>query len=757
MGALLQLVPRALRCKLSFITYETDPKWRKSRQNNVGDASLAEHSVTVICPRGKSDPTPKPGSLQGVTLFNFITGEHAVRSSTAYADFAAGCLARNELPLLDHHHHLAAGLRCDRSADACDAIVAVVDPSQALQDNDAELLRQLGIVLPLVNSATAAAAGFEQVKPFLEKMVADHAAISGPCAEAVAKLLKHCPEEEPNAAPISTVAQWFQQAIAEGRPTLAIQWLDCVGTWRQKVLLSGISSAIGISVAGEPAECEALAQILAEGICALAEQKSSQQPPAIEECITAFFKVLPSVDRAMNLTLWDRVSQIVDGYFAENLSADRKMLLYECFKAISPDTSPDAVVSLGKRVIQSAKPGRDELLKDCEILVRACHHCRDSKNVAQWTMGEIEAEFTSPPELGLALARLAEKSWSGPVEDVFYRRYVEHLGSFAQPKPANGRDILENQLLNSGLYHVICRRFLDRVEAWPNSEKRIEDCLSQPLFAGMPDVLCEVAAYQVRNGVLPDGVNGLAAWLIKRRPGNNPMGPGWVTLYSAVAAGVKASPLAPEWRSVLLPIPDAVDRHTCRRIQFLAFLGDTALASQSLNWSFERFDFGNAAWIDYLKDLDPHRRENVVGDILDCFNRTGLSSSGDAAAFLNVLQSVGEFPPDKIVAWLYSKMRDRDTASQLIVILAFFQLGLAKKELTDFCGEMVRGLARECASCRLLIEAYLKRRFAPDTPEYRDRLDQLCSIAGLRQADRPETGPKSEGFFGKINPFGKKG
>jgi hypothetical protein len=174
------------------------------------------------------------------------------------------------------------------------------------------------------------------------------------------------------------------------------------------------------------------------------------------------------------------------------------------------------------------------------------------------------------------------------------------------------------------------------------------------------------------------------------------------------------------------------------------------------------------AWIDYLEDLDPNRRDNVVGDVLDCFNRTGLYSPEEAAPFLDTLRTIGDFQPGNIVARLHPKMRDRDALSQLAVIMAFLQLGLARPDLTDFCGALAGGLARKCAetdkSCRALIEAHVKFRFAPETQEYRARLEQLCNAAGP-DFPRPEAAPelRSEpgtkpdgggrrGFW----PFGKK-
>jgi hypothetical protein len=759
-GALLQLLPRAFRCGLSFITCETDVRWRSARQAGAGDGSLAEHAVTVMCPKAKGGPTPKPGTLQCFTIFNFATGEHAMRPATRYAEFAAEGLARNDLQLLERHHALAAGLECDLSADACDSLVAIVNPQDAVMDVDKELERQLGIIVPLVKSESQVTAGFQQVRFLLEKVATGQAPPSNLYVKLLNDVLKQCAEEGTHAAPIAAVTKWFQQAFADGRPSLGAHWLDCAGAWRKKVLLGGLSSAIGANPAGGPPEREALAKTLAEGICALAGQPAAPDLPAMDRCLAAFFKVLPLVDW-FAASLWDKTESAINGYFGNDLSPDRKNLLGELFSAISPEKSPDAAVGLARRWIEVARPKGDILLENCEIMVRACLHCKGSDNVARWILGVVAAEFTSPPALAMAMAKLAERGWSGPVEDRFYEKYSDVV---AQPDYPDRPEIIEGQLLKSKLFHVVCRRFLDRLGAWtqPNSRQQIENWFGKALFPGMEDVFCAVVANQVRKGKLSGNFDELAAWLTRRRPGADSMGPGWVDLYSAVVAGLEACPLAAGWRPVLLPIPDVIDKSLRRRLEFLAFLGDTAQASQSLDWTFKRFDSGNAAWVAYLGDLDLERRKNVVGFVLDCFIRAGLSSGPEAGAFVEVLRTIGDFQAGNIVEWLHAKLADRDTLSQMIVILAFIQLGLARSEMTELCGEVAGGLVREMdKSCRGLIEAHIEKRFAPRTREYQDRLDQLCLAAGFRQPQppepKPEPGSKSEGILGKFRFFGKKG
>lgn len=758
-SALLQLLPRAFRCGLSFITNETDVNWRSTRQTRPGDNSVSEHAVTVMCPRAKAGPTPKPGSLQHFTIFNFVTGEHAMRPVTRYAEFAAAVLARNDLQLLEAHHALAAGLKCDLSIDACDSLVAIFDPQDALVDVDSELDRQLGIIVPLVRSAAQASVGFQQVRFLLEKVTAGQALSSSSYVKLLNDLLKHCSEEGIHAAPMAAMTIWFQQAFADGRPSLGAHWLDCAGAWRKKVLQGGLSAAISANPTGDPTERAALANILAEGICVLAEQPITPGLPAMAQCLKAFFKVLPLVDVPVNASLWDKTESVITGYFRNDLSSERKHLLDELISAISPEKSPDAAVGLAKRWIEVAQPKGDIFLENCEILVRACHKCKGPDNVAKWILRVASAEFTSPQALALAMAKLAECGKSGPVEDLFYEKYLEVV---AHPNNFDRPDIIASQLLKSKLFHLVSRRFLDCLGTWtpPDSGKQIETWLGKALFPNMEDTLCDAAANLVRRRALPCGFNGLAAWLARRRPVSNSSSAGWVRLYTAIAENLEAKPMAAEWHPVLLPVPNLVEPPVRRRIDFLAFLGDTANDSQSLNWAFDQFDSNNKAWKEYLEHLDPGRKENVVEVVLDCFSRSGLSSAKEAAAFLDVVKTIGDIPAAKIATWLYSRMGKRDTLSQLSVISAFIQLGLARKELTSFCGELVCGLARDCASTdktiRTSIETHFKNRFAPETEEYRNRLDQFCSAAGFRQPDRAEASPKSEGIFSKFNPFGKK-
>jgi len=768
-GGLLQLLPTALRSRVSFITYQSDPKWRSTFQSgDAASARLAEHDLIVLCPRGSNDRTPKPGDLPGFQVFNFSTREFSTPEITAYARFASSCLFNKQSALLDRHHQMAVNLECELDPAACDALVALADSTaNELRVPADEIARRLRIILPLVERPSQAEAAFWEVASVLGPLSFEQAL--EPMRANVRDLAQLADRMKMAGGttlpgPIEEILKFARLFLGGGRAPAAAVMLDCCGSHRKVVLLGLLPAAISASCAA-PADRLAQAEILSEGVVAVHGLPANHTVPRVPQLLPPLFKLLAELDLPANARLWRIMEPVLKQILGDDKDPQTLPLVRSLLGLVKPDTCPDAVAMLSERFIQFNRPQGDALFHHLESMARACRHCEKSDNLVAFI--DLKTRESFKPELVLALtqARLVEAAWGSRAEDVLYRAYRETRGRVvrnedrpnpptrdqkgAQPGVSAPAAAFDDQLLKKDAWRVLCRDFVETLPPWnEQSGQCVDFWLRQGKFnhLDMADKLCEELTPRFQGGEGRQAEPDLTAHLIARQRKSNAVGAGFLGLSAKIINSLPVEPLPDKWRALLSTPRGGLDHATERRLALLALLTEISEAVSSPDWPFACFPANNVVWLETVAALPPEGKKTSEQFLMKCFETVGLSSPADARVFLqatipldastdleagSALASRGfNARAGQIAARMAGLLRSRDTYSRAAVVVAFVQYGLASDVETALCGAVAGGVLsefdREDKPLRRLVEDHLERRFCFPSQDYICRLRVLC-------------------------------
>jgi hypothetical protein len=742
--ALLSLLPHGARCRTTFCTLENDRRWSgpQAATRTVNSQSPAHHLIVVYKKDARSLELLPNEYEKTFTVFNFPENKTSpLEEPGAYARFASQC-SRSDSGMwhLQQHHELVRLMGCDENRSCWDVLVEAVglpSPPSGLKNavralcTVAQSPQQADSALRLLHPSVLGLAEANRVQE-LNDITPD-----------LAPLVDRVPTE---CDLISILRHDTEKAFIEGRTAVAAALLQLCLRQRDEILKT---------LAVTPIESARLTEQDQRATVEILLNSLRLFPPPLQP-ILRLFEAAEGAQRTAEV--WRIAGEsAVKGFLAENLQVDEKTkFLRDLADRVPSATAPDANVWLRTQLIETTNPQGDALLNELVALAIASAGCAKSEVVGDLILkhvGKLEAQ-----ERAVALGRLAEATQENPLaERLFaeYRGFVKGLGGKQQTDA-------RRQLAADGILNVLCREFIedvlqqdvelgrDRLNSWRdrvlNTSERLLD---------------ETRLQLAKRLMKEKKVLWLAEELLS---GTRGTGRGFAHLCESVAQSLPMEALSPTWRAVLMPPPENISEDARARLVVLDFLWRLESLASKDDWSIENFPSTKPPSRE-IRILKADERAKVQFQCIESVVETGITSSAQARAFLEILSFADNQGPETVAQAVEQLLRGRDDVTRIQVATAFTQLAL-DGDLSQKWDQVVVAITRRFDRNVLrLFESHLEHRFHKSNQKYDDRLRHLRQIMGLGASVKAsstlvhEPEAKSNdagGVFGKMtNAFRK--
>jgi hypothetical protein len=766
-GALLQLLPRGLRSRYSFITYEFDPRWRLPGSPGAGIGSRrAEHDLVVVCPPGPGDRGPDPSSFSDFAVFNQVSGERSkAQGVTRYAEFATRCLVEGRLSDLERHHDIAARLGCDRDAAACDALVEWIETA-ARAAPEAAVRFKCGILTPLVVNPGQANVVFDLIRADLASLAAG--SDPGSLRQVVAAVAGVTDRLSPSASgsalpePVMQIQRWAQAAIAAGASERASLWLASCGRWRDPVLGACLPAAMAAASSKSqptPDDTCFLAQLLVDGLVLRMQGVGTAGVAAATdapELLTALFTILPGVDPDTNEALWQRMRpENLETYFADKTDAQRVPLLRKLAGMAPPDRCPSAAAWFSERYVQRVvKLDEEGLFKRLESMALACRAHPAPEEVMRRALKLAAERIPEPPALALTIGRLAQASWGTAVADTAYRGYCDCR------KARNVDPIkLDRELAEAGATAILCRDFVEGLTDWeePASPRALGAWLDRPFLRQtlaaeqLADVAAEHFGLLKRRSV---GL-GLAGFLLDRCHDRLATSQALANLAAQVIRKLPIEPLPAAWRNRVAPTASLLPGDARGLLSVLEFLARIEPATQAPTWTLLGLPRSGTVWDRDIPALDPEDKRLLARWVLESVARVGLATPDEVGVLIALLDHLGDNTAPRIAEHLADLLRNRDRTTCVDLVTALIDANAQdSNQPIERSGavvdELLQLLAQSGQDCRHELIEHLDHGFVRLDPSSRLRRDEMRRLARIARPLPPAPAPEKKGVAGKV-------
>jgi hypothetical protein len=738
---LVNLLPPAVRCRTTFCTYESDPKWLVPTTTGERPTHLAAaHDLLVLCGPDDRSFNLRPEEYQSVyAVFNFVDHQFSdLGEPRRYAAFAAACVHEERTERLEHHHTLVAQLGFDHDPTAWDTLVPAADLLSAQLQPDA-LVAAAQSLATLATEPRQARIALERLLPHIEALAhTNNAAGLSALTTNLARLTDRVATAAEQAQATDFVSHLRTLATmafvaGQGRTTAAL--LTACGKARDGILLALLNDILGDPVASRvnaslTSDWEQLVELFLDGL-RLAEKTPDTAPP-LARLLVATFRTAHATGLVPQV--WEGVGgRLVKAHLGSQWDAEKRQLVRDLIACVPVDRCPDANAWLNLRLLEATPPQSvAELIDSLEKIAGTCSRCADAATLTQDALRIAREQLRAHPQRAEALGRLAEAAHgtaSGTTLFAAYRHEMEQ----AEP---NQYSKIRQALATAGVVHVLCRELLAEVLPWneENGHRTLQSWQSAVLkaHAKVLDGVRQEVAILLGEPEQADSMFPLAEALIPKQPDKSAAGRGLVALYGAVARVLPLEPLSNKWRQALASLPGGVAPEAQARLRVLQFMGAVAKLASDEHWSPTDFPHSDPAWRDDIRSLGPGEKAQVLEWCLDTFATTGVTTAQEAEGLVVLLRAAGEQSADTVANAVAYLLKERDPVTAVLVATAFALCALEGAQKSAAWGVIVRAILEPWdKSTRRLFEAHLAHRFGRRGQQYNERLLELCDAAGL--------------------------